>query len=788
MDALVALLAFPVAAWIVPGALLSRWIWPEARPVERLATALALGPAVVVPVVYLPHYLLRTPQTPLSILAVAGLISVGLLAALRWAPRARSATSRRGWGDAVVLAGLVGTTAWLTAVTGHWGSCATDWFAPCAHKSALFLLEDGRGGGLDVYAPYWQRWVSHVVMHAVEPGYGLEPVLVNHRIGSTAAFAHPLALLGVAAPLVTTAYYMLAVGALGAALARRVLRSPWAVLLVAVPFQLGVHHVASYMLNENVIALTLGMAALLLLVALPTRGLAAAASGAALGLSVGIRPETAFLAAPALWILLRGLPAGGRRRAATLLILGLVAAYLPWAWTNVEVFGNPLANPALANAATPVRLFGGELTFHPLNWPFASTLLRPGHEPFPTLFLLPLEQIQAFGALLWLLVLAGGVALGWRRALPYALWLAPITLVLLLLVSLDPAKRSYVLLGYAPLPLLAGHGLAQLRSLGQRARLGLAVGATAALALVPMALRALELPVDPRPQYGDAPDAPVDLAARRAGLTAPRLLPEAPSGGPPLAITWEILTHAGPSPRAEPPGEAPTVVWRLTEHARHRLNLRLWDAPVIPPTLAEVGVHPRWTTSFVGLSLALQTPDPAAAVAVDWDDTGLRIDVTVGVDARAATRYLWLGARDRRLGEFVPVTVRLNGHAQPLRYLTVTRAPAAPPALRLVANHPWHFRPEGPAFVLRPELWPESGCGWRRVGGQLLGVGHRGYLGGGERPLRVRSALSYPPPQPRCAELVDLGRAGLRGPGGPVSGGAGARAPAPSRPSAQRPR
>ncbi|MFT5433792.1 MAG: hypothetical protein ACI9OJ_004500, partial [Myxococcota bacterium] len=90
--------------------------------------------------------------------------------------------------------------------------------------------------------------------------------------------------------------------------------------------------------------------------------------------------------------------------------IALGIAAVPWLITNYQVFGTALHHPSLEAARTLVNVAGVEVQFHPLNWPFIDELMRPPTEPFPNLFQLPLENLQAFGAIFFLVVLAGAFA------------------------------------------------------------------------------------------------------------------------------------------------------------------------------------------------------------------------------------------------------------------------------------------------------------------------------------------------------------------------------------------
>lgn len=748
---LATLLLFPVLVWGVPGWLASRWLWPRSSPLERAASTLLLGPVLVVPVAYLPHYLLRATQGTGSVVIAAALVAAAFVLLSRWRPREaeppRAAGATHGW---IVVGGLALICAALAAATRHWGHAATDWFAPCAHKAALFLIEAGDGDGLRVWDPYWQRWVTHLVEHAPEPGFGLESVLVNHRVGSAAFFVHPLLYLGSAATIVTTFYEYLAVALLSGLLIGRQVRSAWLVLLLAGAFGLFVYDVATYMVNENVLGLICGLGVLYLLLRGDGGVAEACLAGACWALCVGVRPETAvYLPAVALLAL-------PHRRAFVVLLVGLLLFYAPWALTNIEVYGNPLANPALGNAATPIELLGFEFVFHPLNFPVMDTVLRPSGAPFPVLFQMPLEHLQLLGAPLWLVAAAGAMSLRWRHRLVVLAWAAPIYGLLLLIVYLDHQKLSYALLCAAPLPWLLGAGAAALPAFSRNARIGLLAFGIVAFVLAPWVLSTVELEVDPRPQYGEEANRQrADLEAERASLTAPAILPRFRAmGAPALDTTGSMLTAAAPTPAPQGPTALP-ILWRLTSVTSHDREVALHEHPLIHPFIADPQSEPAWTTSFVTLSIAVRSDADTGRVIAHWTDAGLTVDIDAA--AGDGLRYLWLGARDRLLGQARPVTVTAGGLAVDTLFYLLER-PGAPAALRLVSNHAWHYRPDRAGLRLVPEPWPTAPCGVRTERGQTLGVAPGVYMTrrGRDPALRVRVAERWPPPppDPGCAPVV----------------------------------
>ncbi len=80
------LLLFPVLAWLVPGYFLSRWLFPVSTPLERTATTLLLGVIGMVPLVFLPIYLLQTPITMAWVLGAAAALTASAVLLRRFRP------------------------------------------------------------------------------------------------------------------------------------------------------------------------------------------------------------------------------------------------------------------------------------------------------------------------------------------------------------------------------------------------------------------------------------------------------------------------------------------------------------------------------------------------------------------------------------------------------------------------------------------------------------------------------------------------------------------------------
>ncbi len=628
------LLLMPLAAWIAPGWLLSRWLAPRADALQRLALALVAGIVTVAPTTFLIAVTARITLSATLILLVAAGWGIAGFALNKFAPRAHTgfvlpdAVSRT-----LVLLAMVVATGTTLASTPYAVETTEVWWH-CPHLASLYMIEDGSGPGVLSYDPVWQRTVPHVFQHPTEPAFGLGMVLGLQRPGNIAYLSQPLAMMSSGGGVVALWCSDFLILALGMLLLGRGLRSTWLIGGLAIVFLLGARALASYQVNENTIALALSMALLHLLWRdddTPDPAIAVAAGCVAAHLA-GIRPAT-LLVLPAALLLLGG---GWRHRA----VFGgaLVLAATPWLWVNLQGLGTALVHPALNYGRHTQSLFGVEFTFHPLNWPVAEALVTGPKHPLPMLLRLPLEQLQALGAPMLAMAAAGLLTLRRRRLLSLLLWAAPLQLLLMLIVQLDYQKMSYVLLTLAPLPLLAGLGLGGLQ-LGRRGRVILAATLAGLLVVAPRLVRDVRPDVLRVPHGDFLPDTRDRLpeADRLETLTRASFGPylseelDLVHGG----IGWQLLTHARAAAAPELAG-APipggfVTVWAALAPSSlsHDVEIETAAVAVIPPefmvgALAPDGAVANGTSLFL-----MKIPAPApATVRLQVQRTADRVNVT----------------------------------------------------------------------------------------------------------------------------------------------------------------
>lgn len=554
--------------WAAPGVLLCRWLLPRADALERAVVALGLGIVTVSPTTFLITVLGQSAMSPFTVICASlGWTLVGA-ALLGFRDRAPPPVGEPELPSAGVLLGIaVVVAAALAVFTLPYAMRATDTFWHCPHLSCLYLLEDGTGGGLSVWHPHWGRWATHLFVHSTDEGFGLGPVLAIQRAGNAAFLAQPFAMMSTGGLIVALWCADFLICGLAMLLARRHLRSRGLVALVAVLFLLGARALASYQVNENGIGLGLSMLALHLL--LRRKGSHAAHSiaiGLVLGHLAGIRPATLLLIPAVLVLACHGARGRDRWRTAGWLLAAMALSTAPWLVTNALALGGPFEYPQLAAGKEAQSFLGLSFTFHPLNWPLADSLMRPPEHPFPTAIRLPLELLQAMGAPMLCAAALGLVALpGRAKRLGLWLWSIPIPLGLILIVSLDYQKLSYVLLSLAPVPLWVGAGLGELRA-SRSARAVLAVGLSFALVVLPRLIRDVQLDVDERAHIDHSWDARdgASETERREALTRASFLPYLSAElGARGAVGAELLWHARPAvrPAGEPLDEGLVTVW-----------------------------------------------------------------------------------------------------------------------------------------------------------------------------------------------------------------------------------
>ncbi len=783
------LLVFPGLAWGVPGWLASSWALPRATPLERVATSLLFGASLVVPIAFITPYVLRKPLGPIGVLlAAAGVSAVFGALLLRQHARGRVAPAEpprtspleEGWAVVAAVVAMVVVNA-LTMIPRSFEG--VEIFSPCPHQASMFLLEDGSGEGLRTYDPLWGREVEHVTEHPLEPGFGIAKILTIQRIGSAATLVQHFVFHGSGALVVATGTYMALIGLFSALFAARGLRAlgvegaderrlavrrRLAVVVISAVTLMGYRLAGAYMVNENQLAAGLATGALWLLchhrlaqAAPSTRlhGLAAVVFAHA----VGTRPELALLL-PAVLVLGRPWTVGRFALAGATLF----AFVVPWLLTSYENFGRAFYHPSLVRGQIPLEVFGIEFHFHPLNWPFASELMRPADEPFPNLITRPLEDLWSFGVPMMALVVWGawlGFRRGALRTAPLLLWVFPIYLVLLAIVNLDRDKLSYAVMCFGPLPYWAAVGLSALPGSLADWRRGLApVTLALVLAAGPQALRSLQLPIDPRPQFNESREArdfdPVDVKLDR--LLRPTLvgLPNADDAAQALEWTSTLLWHGRPVHRSAGVAQGVVHFWVEQRPFARQVAIEPMPAPAIPPYVAD----PRdleLTKNYVPVSLLV--PGGAPCTVRFTRDTGLGVDVTCGDGA--PSHYLTVGLLDDGDQSLEELEVTLNGRVQTLEVLVVERR-GRPLRPLLVANHPWHYEvltddasahggTPGDRLVLVPGPWGSAGC--PPMSDDALVLGDEGLLDrrDPERPVLLWRSADFPPREPpRCEALT----------------------------------
>ena len=646
------LLVFFGACWLGPGYLVSRWLWPQSTPLERLATSLLTGIIFVVPLAFFPGFLLRTPLTPFSILCAALSVAAGAAILIRFRPRKTPPCETPAGRERYLVLGVMLLAAYsaLTTLPDH--STGVALFQPCPHQSAQFLLSDGRNGGLYAFDAEWGQVVHHVMEHDLEPGYGLFEVLGNQRPGSMATIAQPIAFLGSGGLVAASFGYDLLFLSFATLLITHHVRQWWLTLLLATLFHFGIRDVATYAVNENMLAGGLAMATLHLLLRRGHRAETVLA-GIALSLCVGVRP-LALAYVPAAFWLLRSPRRWGW------FSLALTIGLIPWLVTQKQVFGQAFFHPALDRGQYAQQVLGFTITFHPLGFPFSDTLLRPDGEPFPNLLALPLTHLRAFGALLWVCILTG-VVTRVRRLGPLILWSLPSYALLLAIVHLDREKLSYALLSMGPIAWLLGAGAAALyeKRLSLQQKL---IALQLCLALIvgfPWLLKDVELPIDSRKQYTNRRyEDPRPVQDTQSDLTTPRFFPSYSERNP--SRTFGLLSHGRP-PQSDPNlPEAPVFIWRPPgQKFTHRITLPITDAPVVPPGMGEADrLYENWRHTAVVVPIRNASRFVEASVSHD----GKVFSVDAVTSPGTLSGYISVGLSDLHIGRWDTVRTTVDGN------------------------------------------------------------------------------------------------------------------------------
>ncbi|MEC8023616.1 MAG: hypothetical protein VX223_06740 [Myxococcota bacterium] len=699
------LIVYPGLLLGVPGYLASRWIWPVASPLQRTATSLGLGVATVVPTAYVLPFILRTPFSMLWSIGASLVVSLAFAAALyRGGGQARAAQTAKPAYAASESAGMAVFLLLCCALSAmttlpRWFE-ATNLWAPCPHQAAMYLMDAG-GFGLRAYDPAWGGYVSHLLERGLEPAFGLQPVLERQRIGSAATLVHSFLFHG-SGGLVVAAFLYTALNVLtAAALMARFIPHAWLLGSLSLCTLAALRYAAFYMVNESALAAGLAALSLYLLTDSETshRDRAVVAAGAALALAIATRPYAITLLPAALWFI--GLrPARVVRFAFVVLV-----ALFPWALTQAEAFGSPFHHPSLIHANTQIEVFGFTFAFHPLNYPFADSLLRPEASPLPNLFLVPFETLQGFGAIFAVTAITGLFALPWRIALGLLAWGMPTALLLMSIVWLDHDKLSYILLAYAPLYLLAAagtraltdgiYGMTRSKRLdsmhtSRRAVLSVGVGLCVVFGL-PYIARGVSFQVDPRVQYHDGPDrwAEVNSPERLEAMSSIPLLPNI---GEPNHLLWafdhslDLLTHARPVKRGDEISEDPLLFWAellpldIQVRARIHSSVRL-PSYAIDPSMALGPV------TEDDLAVSIQVPGPGDAAQVQFRRAAGDLHVHVDGPSSGDMGYITLGLIASGSDGLSDISIPVNGQVQALEYHLVSAPEGGDKRLRAIANH-----------------------------------------------------------------------------------------------------
>ncbi|MFT5430209.1 MAG: hypothetical protein ACI9OJ_000882 [Myxococcota bacterium] len=761
------LLVFPVLSWCLPGYLASRWLFGRSTPLERVATTYFFGNILVVPFTYIIPYVTRQPITTGWILGTGLVLAAIFAALLKFKPRHDSPpptgeTSAQGKLVALVVIGISVLVAMTTRPT-H--SIATQLWLPCPHQASLFLLEDGRGNGLDGYDSDWDQWVSHVTEHPVEPGYGIAKILRTQRIGSAATLVQHMGSLTGGGLVVATFSYTFLMTAFGTLLFTRFVRNRWAAAIFAIIWTFGTQFISFYMVNESALAAGLGFGTLYLILR-DRQMMTTIFAGAGLALTVATRPICLTYVLPA--FLLSG--PGLKRRLVLIAVMFIMAA--PWMLTNYESFGNAFEHPSLIHVATDHEFLGMTIRFHPLNWPISDTLTRPAHTPYPNMFLVPLEHIQAFGALFWVLVFVGIFTVGWRLGIPLFLWSLPVYAMLLLVVTLDSEKLSYGLLGLAPAAILAGRGLQALLGgeLDLTRKIIISVASFVLLVDMPSTtLPATALPVDNRIQYLNGAERFDGMAEDdiKAALGDPVLLPgwDLDEASFALPRCTGLLTHARPARRDSNVLQSPMMAWIQFVPYDRTYTIDMSDEPHLHPAIATIGDGFRDAERAMVVSLALRDNDGQVQVRISRAEGDLEIHVTTDASStESPERYLSVHMFENSGPDYASARVFVDERELSPNYFVLERGSERQRLLRVIANHPLHFSPTDSGFDFQVETWPTVPCGAELVSGVVGGPGV--YLDTrGRKPARIFKSASYPPQRaPACQPTQTTSQSSARGP------------------------
>lgn len=524
------------ALFVVPGALLVRWLLPGLGRFERGLVALGAGFGAVSVLAFtfaqLTLHHLRPGHVVVAALLVAG------FAAWRLAGRDSAEAAPRDPPWAALIAALVGVIFLVNYDRSHFQY-------GCIHTVVQIALDVDNEVTLG--APFADAGTPQERLaegrRRVDTAEGLDrelpppwmnPLLflgnTGQRYGTTAMIAPAGAVHGFFGFRLSYALHAALLAGFLALLLGRVTSSPAlgaaaAAICVVNPWTLRIS-----LLDENLMAATWAAGALYVAVVRP-RG--AAIAGLFAGLAVGIRHIDLLLVLAVATLIV---PASAHRgRALRALVAGLTVALLHEAVHHQVAYGSPISHEHFVDEvwfSTPYTLFGRTFEYAGLlQWPFAETWVRTPYNGLPTALLLPLSAARHLGLLFVAFVAAGMVALARRdRRLSRAilLWAGPLLLLFAVLEDwLDPNKMGIpiVLLPAVAIGFAAGIGAVVRRPIT-------AVGALALALLLGVGVRSVaDLDVPPDPAFAAKyplvrAEHPAYAAYDRAAHTRANLLPD----------------------------------------------------------------------------------------------------------------------------------------------------------------------------------------------------------------------------------------------------------------------
>ncbi len=529
-----------VWCWVqfLPGYVIGRVLVPEVRGLARYGVSLICAFSVFPLLVFLISLAASRPMDALLLWAAATIVNIA--GGFEWwrLGRAGLDVSRRDTLSVVAIALAAG----LYLLLGlRWldGGDALSTAHHCLYVVVMYAISNHPQLAVPMFDALSGDTLHFMVAHGTDQLNGLGPLFTEQRLGNAPLLAPPVALFGslgwylgsLLATVVTAVCVFLACRVSGA--------GKVAAGIATVVLCWGCHSLCGYVVNENYFATAL--VAFLLWAALkPDSHLGwALLCGAVAGHLVGVR-STSVLFWPGVAAGLLWRPAGQRFRGLAVAGLAALVTVLPWLYVNLIMlgtpFGHPKVMPEFGDRIVINELLGWSFNFKPLQWPFASGLVRAPWSPFPTALWLPLVVGQVFGQLFVATAAAGAWLLrSRRRGLVLLLVFAvPHTAAIAVMEGLDWAQLSYAAPGLVPLSVLIAAGLSMWpQSTSTPRRVGVIVATMAGIMVLTLGCRLLPW-VEPDPRLLDdahwdappPPDAGVRLVRKR--LTALSPLPQLP--------------------------------------------------------------------------------------------------------------------------------------------------------------------------------------------------------------------------------------------------------------------